>query len=447
MSDRAVIVVGGGLAGITASLDLARAGARVTLLEVRPRLGGAAYSFERDGLWLDNGQHVFLRCCTAYRELLERLGTTGHTVLQDRLRIPVLSPRGKAAWLQRSNLPAPLHLAGALLRYGHLAPRERLGAALAARRLAQIDPDSREADGQSFAAWLQRQRQTPRAIEALWELISRPTLNLRAEQTSLAAAAFVFRTGLLERAENGDIGYARLPLQRVHGDAAQAALERAGVEVRLGFRVSEIDHEMVVCGQGERLKTQAVILSVPNHRASSLLPAGALRDPGAPDRLGSAPIVNLHVVFDRPVLTHEFAAAVGSPIQFVFDRTASSGLSKGQCLAVSLSAAEAEIETPSDDLQAQFTAAFAELLPATRRAQVERFVITRERFATPRLGPGTWRSRPGPQTGIEGLALAGAWTDTGWPATMEGAVRSGRAAARLALRALGRERALEELPV
>lgn len=447
LSDRAVIVVGGGLAGITAALDLAGAGAAVTLLEVRPRLGGAAYSFERDGLWLDNGQHVFLRCCTAYRELLERLGTAKHTVLQDRLQVPVLAPGGKTAWLQRSNLPAPLHLAKALLRYGHLDPRERISAAVTARELGRVDPDDPQADRQSFGSWLKGQRQTPRAIENLWELISRPTINLRAEQTSLAAAAFVFRTGLLEQAQSGDIGYARLPLQRVHGDAALAALERAGVEVRLGFRVSEIDHDLVVCGQGERLKAKTVILSVPNHRAKALLPEGALRDPGATERLGSAPIVNLHIVYDGPVLRHEFAAAVGSPVQYVFDRTASSGLSSGQCLAVSLSSADAEIDAPAEDLQAQFTAALAELLPAAREAKVERFVITRERFATPRLEPGNWRSRPGPETGIEGLAMAGAWTDTGWPATMEGAVRSGSAAARVALRALGRERALEELPV
>jgi squalene-associated FAD-dependent desaturase len=445
MSERSAVIVGGGLAGIAAALDLKRAGAKVTLLEVRPRLGGAAYSFERDGLWLDNGQHVFLRCCSAYRELLERLGTTADTVLQDRLRIPVLAPGGRLAWLKRVGLPAPLHLASALLRYTHLSPRERLSVALSARRLARVDPDDPAADRESFGAWLSQARQSARAVEALWELISRPTLNLRAGETSLAAAAFVFRTGLLERAENGDIGYARVPLQRVHGDAALKTLEEQGVDVRLGFRVSEIEPGFSVAGQGERLKADAVILAVPNDRALGLLPAGALKDPAPLKQLGSSPIVNLHIAYDRPVLKHEFAAAIGSPAQFIFDRTASAGLQRGQCLAVSLSAADAEIETPPDQLQRQFTAAIEELLPAASQAKVERFVVTRERFATPRLRPGTWRSRPGPETGIEGFALAGAWTDTGWPATMEGAVRSGHAAARVALKALGRERAIQEL--
>ncbi len=447
MSGPRATVIGGGLAGIAAALDLADAGAAVTLLEVRPRLGGAAYSFERDRLWLDNGQHVFLRCCSEYRALLARLGTDKDTVLQERLSIPVLRPGGRVAWLRRGALRAPFHLLGSLARYEQLSAGERLAAALAALRLARLDPEQPELDRQSFGVWLRRQRQSEAAVGALWELISRPTINLRAEQTSLAAAAFVFRTGLLERADAGDIGYARVPLQRIHGDAALQALRHAGVEVRLGFRAAQLESApgggLVVCGQGERLESSAVVLAVPHDRASGLLPEGALPDPGALERLGFSPIVNLHVVYDRPVLDRDFAAAVDSPVQFVFDRTASSGLDRGQCLAVSLSAADEEIETSAEDLERSFSAALARLLPAARDATIERFVVTRERFATFRAAPGARRARPGAQTAIPGLALAGAWTDTGWPATMEGAVRSGRTAARAVLPALGRERSLE----
>jgi squalene-associated FAD-dependent desaturase len=439
-------VIGGGLAGIAAALELADAGVAVTVLEVRPRLGGAAYSFQRDGLWLDNGQHVFLRCCDEYRDLLRRLNTAADTVLQDRLSIPVLMPGGRTAWLRRSGLPAPLHLATALAQYRPLDPRERVAAAIAARELSKVAPESAEADAQSFGAWLRQRHQSPAAIERLWELISRPALNLRADETSLAAAAFVFRTGLLESAEAGDIGYARVPLQRVHGDAALKTLRQAGVEVRLGFRAERVEAEpdgrLRVCGQNERISASAVVLAVPQDRAAGMLPTGAVRDTDALLRLGFSPIVNLHVVFDRPVLKHEFAAAVSSPVQFVFDRTASSGLERGQCLAVSLSSADAEIDTAASELESTLRAALAQLIPASRDATVERFVVTRERFATFRAGPGAWRSRPGPRTGIDGLAMAGSWTDTGWPATMEGAVRSGRAAARVVLPALRRDRAI-----
>ena len=449
MSERTATVIGGGLAGIAAALELADAGAATTLLEVRPRLGGAAYSFQREGLWLDNGQHVFLRCCTDYRTLLDRLGTSADTVLQQRLEIPVLTAGGGVAWLRRSRLPAPLHLASALARYRALPIRDRVGVAAAARELKKVAPESGDVDRESFGGWLRRRRQSQAAIEGLWELVSRPTLNLRADDSSLAAAAFVFRKGLLETSEAGDIGYARVPLQRIHGDAALRALRSAGVEVRVGFRAERLepapDGRLVVSGHGERLLSSAVILAVPQDRAAGLLPAGALRDIGALERLGFSPIVNLHMVYDRPVLRHEFAAAVSSPVQFIFDRTASSGLDRGQCLAVSLSAADAEIDTAAPELERTFRAALAQLLPAARAAKFERFVVTRERFATFRAAPGTWLGRPGPKTALPGVALAGAWTDTGWPATMEGAVRSGRAAARLLLPTLGRERAVQEV--
>ncbi len=441
MSDGRVVIVGGGLAGIAGALDCARGGAQVTLVEVRPRLGGAAYSFERDGLWLDNGQHVFLGCCVAYRELLQRLGSSAQTILQDRLELPVLAPGRPLAWLRRSSLPAPFHLVGSLLRYRHLGPGERIAAVRAALALARLDPEDPEVDERSFGAWLAQRRQSPRAIEALWELIERPTLNLRVDEASLAAAAFVFRVGLLERPDAGDIGYARAPLQQVHGDAALRALTEAGVEVRLGWRAEQVevirDGLLTVAARGEALEAEAVVLAVPHGRVPALLPHGAVPDPGQLSQLGISPIVNLHVVYDRPVLDMEFAAAVGSPVQFVFDRTQSAGLDRGQCLAVSLSAASAEIDASADDLRTRFVAALAALLPAARDARVERFVVTRERMATFRAGPGARRLRPGSRTAIRGLALAGAWTDTGWPATMEGAVRSGHAAAHVALDALG----------
>ncbi len=432
-----VVVIGGGLAGITAALDCLDAGASVTLVEVRPRLGGAAYSFERDGLWLDNGQHVFLRCCGAYRALLERLGSAHQTVLQDRLEIKVLAPGAKAAWLRRTALPAPLHLSSSLLRYRHLGLGARLAAARAALALGRVDPEDPVADNQSFGSWLERRGQGREAVETLWELIGRPTLNLRVPDASLAAAAFVFRVGLLQRADAGDIGYARAPLQRIHGDPALHELTSAGAEVRLGWRAERlelgVDSALAVHGAGERLDADAVVLAVPHERSAALLPEGAVREPQRLTRLGTSPIVNLHLVYDRRVLESEFVAAVNSPVQYVFDRTAAAGLDRGQCLAVSLSAADEEIDTSAARLRQRFTQALVDLLPAARSAKLERFYVTRERAATFRASPGARQLRPGPQTGIAGLALAGAWTDTGWPATMEGAVISGHRAARVAL--------------
>jgi squalene-associated FAD-dependent desaturase len=441
----AVVVVGGGLAGIAAALECADAGAPVTLLEARPRLGGATFSVEKDGLWLDNGQHVFLRCCTAYRKFVERIGAMDEVHLQPRLEIPVLTPGGRTSWLRRNGLPAPLQLAGSLLRFRPLSIRDRLKlgpAVLALRRLRLEDP---ALDRQTFGEWLAAHGQSERAVDALWDLITLPTVNLRARDASLALATKVFQTGLLERGDASDVGYARVPLQRLHGDDAEQALVQAAVNLHTKARVTSIASTatgLAVTWSGGTVDADAVVLAVPHDEVGDVLPSGALPAGVEPARLGASPIVNLHVVYDRNVTEHPFAAGVGTPVQWVFDRTASSGLADGQFLAVSLSGATDYISRSVDELRAEFVPALASLLPEARSAEVLSFFVTREPRATFRGVPGTAAHRPGPVTAVPGLFLAGAWTDTGWPATMEGAVRSGVAAARAALGqgASGRER-------
>ena len=447
MSRGSVIVVGGGLAGITAALNCARGGAEVTLLEARGRLGGAAYSFTRGDLVVDNGQHVFLRCCSAYRELLDQLGATELVALQERLAVPVLAPGGRLGWLRRSQLPAPLHLAGSLLRYPYLGMRERVALAWAMQRLRAVDPDAPGNDAVSFGDWLRRQRQSPRAVEAIWELIVRPTVNLTVDDASLAQAAQVFQVGLLSDAAAGDIGWALVPLGEIHDTRGRAALERAGVSVRLRSTAQTIVR-VVEPGAGRSsfrvdasdgaVAADAVVLALPPAQAARILPARAARvlpgktelEPDFADRLGTSPIINLHIVYDRRVLEHPFAASVDSPVQWLFDRTAGSGLVDGQYLTLSLSAAADELHATAEDLRARYLPALAALLPAAADAEVRDFFVTREHAATFRAAPGARSWRPDTQTDIPGLVLAGAWTDTGWPATMEGAVRSGHAAAR-----------------
>jgi squalene-associated FAD-dependent desaturase len=437
------VVIGGGLAGIAAALDCAAAGASVTLVEVRRRLGGAAYSFEREGLQMDNGQHVFLRCCTAYRALLARLGSERLTAVQPRLRIPVLKPGSKPTVLRRGSLPAPLQLAGALARYPHLSRPERLGAARAALGLMRLDPDEQALDRVSFGDWLARHGQGPRAVGALWDLIALPTLNLPAAQASLALSAFVFRTGLLSAADAGDIGFHEATLGETIGVPAERALREAGVELRLGWRAERLQRtagglEVHTSAGEDGLSAEAAVVAVPHARAATLLEpllgerAGTLRG------LGSSPIVNLHVLYDRPVCDEPFAAGVGTPVQYLFDRTRAAGAPAGcQYLAVSLSGAEREMNMSVGDLRERYEPALRELLPRARQAKVEMFLATREHAATFRAAPGTAALRPGARTSIPGLVLAGTWTATGWPATLESAVLSGHAAAAVTLEELG----------
>ena len=428
---RSVAVVGGGLAGITAALRVADAGERVTLFEARARLGGLTHSFRRDGLWIDNGQHVFLRCCTAYRALLERLGVGDLVELQPRLDVPVRSEalRGTAR-LRRTNLPAPLHLGAAVARYRWLSPAARLRLARAVLALGRVDRAAPATDELSFGAWLRAHGQGQRAIDTVWDLIGVATLNAPAQRASLALAATVFQVGLLETADAADIGRARVPLQQLHGDAALRALVEAGADVRPRTRVTELSPGRVGGWRVDGEEYDDVVLAVPPASAASLLPADAVDlPPGWAAALGSSPIINLHLVLDRPVLDEPFVAAVDGPLQWVFDRTTASGLEAGQYLAVSLSAADDLVGRSVADLRAWAMPHLERLLPDLRHAELKDFFVTREPHATFAPAPGSRRHRPPSTTRLPGLHLAGAWTATGWPATMEGAVLSGEAAA------------------
>jgi squalene-associated FAD-dependent desaturase len=415
-------VVGGGLAGLAAAIELADSGAEVTLYEARSRLGGATFSFERNGLWLDNGQHVALRCCTAYLGFLQRIGSDHLLPLQPRLRVPVLREGKRRASISRVSLPAPFHLAPSLLTYSPLSLGERISATRAALALRRLDPDAAALDDESFGSWLHAHGQSDAAIAALWNLIALPTLNLPAGEASLAAAVKVFRTGLLDTADAADIGIPTAPFQRLHADPARAAIEGAGGRVMLASPMHDV-HDLLAEGP--------VIVAVPHYATAGLVPELDV------DGLGASPIVNLHVHYDRRVLDEPLAAALDSPVQFVFDRTEASGAREGQLLAISISHAVSEIGASVESLRERYLSALERLLPAARGATVLDFAVTHEPRATFRVAPGTRRMRSGPRTGVSGLYLAGAWTDTGWPATMEGAVRSGLTAAHAALAELG----------
>ncbi len=294
--------------------------------------------------------------------------------------------------------------------------------------------DDPSLDRSTFGEWLAAHGQSPRSISRFWDLVTRPTVNLPAAEASLALAAKVFQTGLLQAPDAADVGYAALPLERVHAEPAERALEKLGAVVRKRARVQriEVGADGAVNGlqvAGQRVACDALVLAAPHEDAAKLLPDAAGLDRAALGQLGSSPIVNLHAVWDRRVLPHAFA----------------SGLERGQYLAVSLSAADRWVGVSSDALQEVFEPAFRALLPAARDAVLERFFTTCEPSATFRGVPGTRALRARTETRVAGLYLAGAWTDTGWPATMEGAVRSGTSAARAALRGVGRTRGLPEI--
>jgi squalene-associated FAD-dependent desaturase len=460
-----VVVIGGGLAGITAAIALSEAGAAVTLLEARPRLGGATTSFNRGALVVDTGQHVFLRCCSAYQGLLARLGVSGSVRIQDRFDVTVLSPDGSAR-LRRNRLPGPLHLGASLARFSHLSLAERARVGQAALAMRFLNPDNPALDRRRLGDWLAAHGQDERTRRVLWDLFTVASLNVPGDDASLALAATVIKTGLLGKNDAADIGIPLAPLGELHGTAGLALLKRLGAEVRLGVKAAGVElapsggddsRYLIRLARGEEdagggdgaelaefrrgvLRADGVVLAVPPYVASRLVPDSAGDTAATWPELGTSPIINVHVIYDRKVMDLPFAAAVDSPVQWVFDRTDISGYGKsnrGQYLAISLSAAEPYVDVPAAKLREMFVPALAGLLPAAEDARVSEFFVTRERRATFRQEPGCGRLRPRAATALPGLTLAGAWTDTGWPDTMEGAVRSGLNAAVELRRGLG----------
>jgi squalene-associated FAD-dependent desaturase len=427
------VVCGGGLAGVAAACEAAIAGAEVTLVERRPFLGGKAFSFTEPetGREVDNGQHVYLGCCTAYIGLLRILGTLGETSMQARLDAPVRDRAGRAGALRAARLPAPLHLGLSFAAYPHLSTREKAAALRALAALGALRPAARERlDDRSFADWLAAHGQGEGAVRRFWDLIVLPTCNDRSDRVSAALAAFVFQRGFLETSTGSAIGWSRVGLSRLVDPAAREFLERRGGRVLAGRAAAEAAGDGVTLTDGERLPADGVVLALPPGRVRAVAPAALPEDPG----LGSSPIVNVHLWYDRPVMSEPFVAVVDSPAQWIFNRTAmGQGDRRSHHLAVSISGAREEVETPRHALASGIREEVEHLLPGARGADLLAAAVVKEPHATFAAAPGQASRRPGAGTPVEGIALAGAWTDTGWPATMEGAVRSGIRAARLVL--------------
>jgi squalene-associated FAD-dependent desaturase len=375
------------------------------------------------------------------------------------LDVPVVGPGAGGpvtGRLRRRGLPVPLHLAGSLLGFPHLPRRDRMRLGTALAGLARLDLADPSLDQVTFGDWLRQRGQSDAAIRAVWDLITIPTVNLPASEASLAAAAKVFKTGVLAGPSACDMGWSRVPLGRLHGERAGAALAAAGIDVRTTARVdalTETPSGWSVHAGGDALTADAVIVALPPDETAQLLPGRLAAGSDQWADLGSSAIVNVHLIFDRAVTDWELMASLDPDVQWVFDRTEGSGLAAArpgaQYLAVSLSAADRLLGERPEQIVANTLRGLSALLPRVPAAGLADSFVTKERRATFRAAPGTAGLRPPAATGNPTLALAGAWTATGWPATMEGAVRSGLAAARhlVGARSLCRPSIRTEIPL
>ncbi|MFZ0178253.1 MAG: hydroxysqualene dehydroxylase HpnE [Candidatus Dormiibacterota bacterium] len=410
-----VAVVGAGLAGLTAGLELAKRGWRVDLYERSRLLGGKATSFVVEGHEVDCGQHVVLACCTATLDLVEELGLTDSLYIQPRFEVTVLSRRRRPARLRASALPAPLHLMTGFARYPHLSTldRVRVGRALVAAR-TDVSPKG------DMAAWLRRRHQSRRALRAFWEPFLVPALNAPLDRVSAAMGLFVIRTAFLGDRDAARIAYLRVPLARL-AEAAAARLD--GVHLRqavVGVHREGDRITGVKLSGGAGAACDACVIAVPPKRLDAMLDDAPGLGVAGLDAFEPMPIVDLHLWYDRPVLGCDFAALLDSPVQWVFEK------SPGY-VCCSLSAADDLVQRPERELVELGRTELAAVLPQAARARLLRGAATRDPDATFIPAPGV--RRPGPTTVLSNLVIAGAWTDTGWPATIESAVRSGRTAA------------------
>jgi len=410
-----VLVVGAGLSGLAAALELARGGAKVTLAERRAFPGGRTYSFEGpDGEEIDNGQHVFLHCCTAYRTFVEEIGA-GHLVrLQPRTKVPMVDGRTGRSWTMRPTLLS-------LLCYRPLSWRERTGALRCAKEM--MAADCAAFDDVTMGQWLRERGQSDNAIRTFWEVPVLGVLNERVDRVSASAALFFFQTGFFGSSDASRIGFATVGLGRIARKAVEA-IKAAGGEVKFGERVERLEgYDAYV----PAVPAKALLeLLAPEQRAMEFF----ARAEGMP----TSPIVNVHVKFDRPVWGRPFAAFVGSPLQWVFNRTLIAGQGGGGTrLTVSLSGARERMEETSAEIERRIVEELRRLLPDARDARLMRAVVVREPEATFVCAPGTRVKRLPCETPLPGVFLAGEWTESEWPSTMEAAVRSGVRAAKAVL--------------
>jgi len=449
-----VAVVGGGLAGLAAAVGLCQHGLAVELFEARRRLGGRAGSF-RDppsGELIDHCQHVAMGCCTNLADFCRRLDIADRFRRQRRLHFI-----GPAATVHRLAaaplLPAPLHLLPGLMRLGYLGLADRLRIVRTMRRLAG-QADTPRHDNQTIGSWLRRQGESDQATRRFWSVVLVSTLSETLDRASLTAARKVFVDGFLGSRRAYELLVPQLALETIYDELVAGWLTRQNVAVHRGTRVCSIDGNArraatLVLADGSRRPFDFFVAAVPWRRVRGLFPEAMLRAMPALERvrhIEPAPITAVHLWFDRPLMTLPNAVLVGRLSQWIFapgrQPADSAGSELGHYYQIVISGSRELAGCDRQDLVGRVRDELAAIWPAARRARLLHWRAVTNPAAVFSARPGADRYRPAQATPIRNLMLAGDWTATGWPATMESAVRSGYLAAEAILKALGRPRRL-----
>lgn len=479
-ANKKVVIIGGGLAGLAAAVTLVESGFAVTLLEARSFLGGRAASFplhrnsegerperadpqpeagaagrsgrpnspaEDDGPdagdYVDNCQHVLLRCCTNLLDFYERIGVESGITFFDYFLF--LDSRGKSVRLQGSRLPAPFHLLPSFLRFRPLGWRDKLAIARALFR-ALREPEGGSVERLTMMEWLAARHQTPRAIEFFWRPFLVSALNEELEQAAATVGLETTRHSLLRNPRAFHMGVPNLPLARLYTEPGMEFLCERGARVRLQTRVDQINVEGnrvtgLKLGDGSGLDGDYYVSTLQAAQLSRLLaPEVRWRVPelSSLQAFQTSPIVSVYLWFDRRVTPLPFAALPGREMQWFFDKSGSMDTSRGYCLGLVVSAARQFISMKRREILDVALRDVREAIPEAARARLINSAVIKEPAATYSCTPEIEALRPPQQTALSNFFLAGDWTRTGWPATMEGAVRSGYLCAEEIGRAAGR---------
>jgi len=447
-----VIVIGGGLAGLSAGVSLAEAGWRVRLFEQRPFLGGRATSYVLpDGEHVDNCQHVTLGCCTNLEDFYRRVGAQDKIKYFDRLLFQ--DPQGRTGTMQAGLLPAPLHMTGSFLTFAPLSPADKKCIASALLDIIRGKGHTADLDtpgGVSMLEWLRKRKQTTGAIERFWRVVLVSALDEELDKTDARFGVDVFWKGFLSNRSGYRMGVPAVPLAELY-DGCKAAVERRGGEVNLRMPVRALHFDegglaSVEFDEGRRESGDAFVLAVPHEALSDLLPPSIKElEPGLAhlEKIKTSPITGVHFWFDREVMKEPFVTLLETTTQWIFNKSAlysgrnGSDSAKGQYLQLVISASYELLQKPRQEIIDLCLAEVRQALPAARDAKLMKATVIKEAAATFSPQPGVDRWRPTQETSVKRMFLAGDWTDTGWPATMEGAVRSGYLAAEAVLRTTG----------
>jgi zeta-carotene desaturase len=434
-----VAIAGGGLAGLAAGCALADAGFRVTIIEKRPFVGGRASSYEHPGTGevVDNCQHVLLGCCTNLIDFYRRISVEDRIRWHNRLYF--IEPGGRRSEISPSWLPPPFHTVPSFLKASSLALSDKLAIAGAMMAIVQRIPKDTD---ENFMHWLKRHGQTELAIERFWKVVLVSALNEDLERMSVYYAAQVFRESFLKSREGGRMGVPRVPLTELYGAAADYIRARGG-EVQLRTSVESFRAEPAgvrLCVNGGELDCDFAVLAVPFDALGRMLPqgaaAGTLTEMIA--RFETSPITGIHLWFDREITDLDHAVLLDRTIQWMFHKSRLLGRAGPSYVELVVSSSKSLVEKARGEIIEMAVRELGEFFSGAREAKLVKATVIKEVHATYSALPGSDAYRPAAATGWPRIFLAGDWTRTGWPATMEGAVRSGYLAAEALVQAAGK---------